>query len=93
MALWDHNTRKIFLIDYMEGKLDGVINGKVCDIPPTSMHSNTWQHLKGFEFLAVSEDSKSINRWDIMTGKLLGSVNTKDKHGIANFVVRAPFSL
>ena len=89
MALWDHNTRKIFLIDYLQEKVDGVIDGKVCDIPPTNSHSNTWQHLKDFEFLAVSEDSKSINRWDIMTGRLLSSINTNDEHGIANFVVRA----
>ena len=92
IALWDYNTRKIFLIDYVAGKLDGVINGKVGDTAPTSAYSNTWQHLHGFEFLAVSEDSKCINRWDIKSGMLLNSINTHEKSGIASFVVRVPSS-
>ena len=92
IALWDYNTRKIFLIDYVTEKLDGVINGKIGDIPPTTAYSNTWQYLHGFEFLVVSEDSKSINRWDIKSGELLNSINTFDQFGIATFLVRAPSS-
>ena len=79
----------IFLIDYVAGKLDGVIKGKVGDIPPTSAYSNTWQHLHGFEFLAVSEDSKCINRWDIKSGMLLSSIQPYDQLCIRNFMVRA----
>ena len=92
IALWDYNTRKIFLIDYVAGKLDGVINGKVGDIPPLNAHSSTWQHLHGFEFLVVSEDSKSINRWDIKSGELLNSIQPYDQFGISNFMVRTESS-
>ena len=89
IAIWEYGSRKILLIDYLEKKVAGVINGKIGDIPPTGRHSNTWQHLGGFEFLATSEDSKDLNRWDIRSGKLLCSIKTNDKFGIANFMVRS----
>ena len=90
MAVWDHNTRKVFLLDYINEKIDGVISGKICETPPTTAHSNTWQLINSYELVAVSEDSKDINRWDLKTGELMNTIKIGDKHGIASMLVRFP---
>ena len=89
IAIWEYTSQKILLIDYVEKKVAGVIDGKIGDIAPVGRQCNTWQHLNGFEFLATSEDSKDLNRWDIKSGRLLCSIKTNDEFGIANFVVRS----
>ena len=88
MAIWDYNTRKIYLLDYIEEKVEATSPLKVCELAPSTAYSNTWQYMGNYEFIVVSENGKDLNRYNLKTGKLIATINTGESKEISNMLVR-----
>ena len=87
IAIWDHNTRAIHLINYIDEKVEARTSGKVTEIPPSSIYSNTWCFMGEYTVLVVSEKGKDIDKYDLKTGKLLSTIKTGESTEISSMMV------
>ena len=77
LAIWEHGQKKIYLVNITEGKIEAGTEGrKISETPPSSATIQTWAYLGDFVMAAQSENAKSLNIWDLKTGKLLDTLKT-----------------
>ena len=87
IAIWDYNTRAIHLVNYIDKKVEARTSGKVTEIPPTSLYSNTWCFIDEYTVLVVSEKGKDVDKYDLKTGKLLSTIKTGESTEITSMMV------